>query len=191
MKHESTELPFPVQVTFRHVDHSPALDEAIRAYVAQLPRFHPRIHGVEVVLSRGEGHGHHQRGVPYKVHVRVAIPGNDVVVGQHHAHHADHEDPFIAVTDAFRAVERKLEDEARIRRGEVKTRVTGLAPARVARLPEGEDHGFLETADGREVYFHKNSVLDGSFEDLEVGVRVTFAEEEGQKGPQASTVHVR
>jgi cold shock CspA family protein len=42
--------------------------------------------------------------------------------------------------------------------------------------------------DGREIYFHRNSVLDGGFARLAAGARVTFAEEAGEKGPQASTV---
>ncbi len=54
----------------------------------------------------------------------------------------------------------------------------------------GEEFGFLESADGREVYFHRNSVLDGAFARLQVGSRVSFAEEAGDKGPQASTVHL-
>ena len=53
-----------------------------------------------------------------------------------------------------------------------------------------EGFGFLETADGREIYFHKNSVLDGAFSRLSVGARVAFAEEPGDKGPQASTVRL-
>jgi cold shock CspA family protein len=53
-----------------------------------------------------------------------------------------------------------------------------------------EDYGFLETPDGREVYFHKNSVLHNGFEQLKVGTEVYYAEEQGEKGPQASTVRV-
>jgi cold shock CspA family protein len=50
------------------------------------------------------------------------------------------------------------------------------------------EFGFLEAADGHEVYFHRNSVLDDAFSRLTVGARVTFVEEMGEKGPQASTV---
>ena len=42
--------------------------------------------------------------------------------------------------------------------------------------------------DGRDVYFHRNSVLNDEFDHLEVGAEVRFAEEMGDKGPQASTV---
>jgi cold shock CspA family protein len=53
--------------------------------------------------------------------------------------------------------------------------------------PLGE-FGFIETDDGREIYFHRNSVLGGEFPQLAVSSRVTYAEEMGEKGPQASTV---
>jgi cold shock CspA family protein len=49
-------------------------------------------------------------------------------------------------------------------------------------------YGFLETPDGRELYFHEHSVLDGGFPELEVGSEVRFIEEPGEKGPQATTV---
>jgi cold shock CspA family protein len=46
------------------------------------------------------------------------------------------------------------------------------------------------TPEGREVYFHKNAVLDGKFEALNVGTEVTFIERSGDKGAQASSVSV-
>jgi cold shock CspA family protein len=61
---------------------------------------------------------------------------------------------------------------------------------RVIRLFREEGYGFLETPDGREIYFHRNSVLHPGFDRLEIGTEVRFAEEEGEKGPQASTVAI-
>ena len=58
---------------------------------------------------------------------------------------------------------------------------------RVTRL--ARDHGFLEGEDGKEVYFHRHAVLQG-FDRLVVGNRVRYAEERGDKGPQASTVDI-
>jgi cold shock CspA family protein len=58
----------------------------------------------------------------------------------------------------------------------------------VVRLDASGEFGFLECSDGREIYFHRNSVLDGGFSRLTVGARVAFAEEMGENGPQASTV---
>ncbi|MGC0394734.1 cold-shock protein [Bradyrhizobium sp. USDA 241] len=54
--------------------------------------------------------------------------------------------------------------------------------------PSGE-FGFLEGADGQEVYFNRNSVVEGRAS-IAVGSRVSFVEERGEKGPQASTVRV-
>jgi cold shock CspA family protein len=54
-------------------------------------------------------------------------------------------------------------------------------------MPVGR-YGFLQTLDGREIYFHENSLVDGDFNDLEVGQEMVFVEEAGDKGPQASTV---
>ena len=58
----------------------------------------------------------------------------------------------------------------------------------VTKLDSERGFGFLETSDGREIYFHQNSVLDGKFRQLAPGTRVLFSEEMGEKGPQASTV---
>jgi cold shock CspA family protein len=54
-------------------------------------------------------------------------------------------------------------------------------------LPE-EGYGFLTCEDGREIYFHENSVLNRAFSRLKVGTLASFVEEPGEKGPQASTV---
>ncbi|MGA8652694.1 MAG: cold-shock protein [Xanthobacteraceae bacterium] len=64
----------------------------------------------------------------------------------------------------------------------------GPPVATVTRLDPSGEFGFLETTDGQEIYFHRNSVLDDGYSRLTVGSRVTFAEELGEKGAQASTV---
>ena len=62
--------------------------------------------------------------------------------------------------------------------------------ARVERLFPQAGYGFLKTPDDREVYFHQDCVLGADFKHLDVGTEVTFDEEMGEKGPQATTVHV-
>jgi cold shock CspA family protein len=80
-----------------------------------------------------------------------------------------------------------LQDNVRRLRGAVKQH-DGPPTATVARLDPSGEYGFLETGDGREIYFHCNSVLDAGFSRLTVGSRVSFIEAAGEKGPQASTV---
>lgn len=60
----------------------------------------------------------------------------------------------------------------------------------VVRLFRDQGYGFIETAEGQELYFHRNSVLHDEFEQLRVGTGVRFAEEMGEEGPQASTVQI-
>jgi cold shock CspA family protein len=102
---------------------------------------------------------------------------------------APHKDIYVAIRDVFKAARRRLQDYARKQSGAVKYHEP--APhARVSRLfPEG-GYGYLETPDGGEIYFHRNSVLNGGFEKLVIGTEVSFVEETGDKGPQASAVTV-
>jgi cold shock CspA family protein len=101
-----------------------------------------------------------------------------------------HKKPQRAILDAFSEMRRRLQDYARKQLGSVKTTAEPLMSATVASLFPQEDHGFLMTSDGRQVYFHRGSVLNGHFDRLRVGSEVRFDEEEGEKGPQASTVHL-
>jgi cold shock CspA family protein len=116
------------------------------------------------------------------VRIDLIVPGDELVVDRQ----VD-EDLYVAIRDAFHAARRKLEDYARRQRGAVK--VHEASPhARVVKLFPDEGYGFLETPDGREVYFHRNSVKDSGFDRLEIGTEVRFAEESGEQGPQASAV---
>ena len=173
----------PVQVTFRNMDRSPAVVQAVRRRAQSLETYHPDILSCRVAVEAP--HHRHLRGRHYRVRVDVTVPGREILSRRQPAQHGAHEDVYVAVRDAFDAVRRQLMDDVRHRRGQVKTRV-GALHGRVARLsPEG--YGFLETEDEREVYFHENSVL-GGFGRLKVGARVRFTEEMGEQGPQASSV---
>jgi cold shock CspA family protein len=84
---------------------------------------------------------------------------------------------------------RELEDYVRELRGDVKTH-DPLPHAKVSELFPMEDYGFIKTHEGHRLYFHRNSVLDGRFDELDIDSEVSFVEELGDKGPQASTVRL-
>ena len=102
---------------------------------------------------------------------------------------AEREHALVAIRETFGAASRQIEDIARDMRGQVKEH-TAESHGRVAKLLAGDECGFIETADGREIYFHRNAVLDGAYRRLRVGSEVRFVEEEGAKGAQASTVRL-
>lgn len=74
-------------------------------------------------------------------------------------------------------------------RGKVKTH-EAVPRGQIKALFPDRDYGLIGTPDGSEIYFHRNSVLDKDFDSLSVGDGVRFSEEMGEKGPQASTVHI-
>ena len=180
-------MKLPVQITLRYMEPSAAVEAKIRERVAKLDRYYQRIMGCRVVVEAP--HRRHHQGKLYHVRVDLTVPGGELVVRREPAEHHTHEDVYVAIRDAFDAAQRRLEDYARQQRGDLKTHVEPCR-GRVVKLFEEKGYGFLETGDGREVYFHANSVHDGDFGKLEVGSEVEFAEEVGDKGPQASNVRI-
>ncbi len=94
------------QVLFRNIEHSDAVQEAVLKRVEKLERFSDRIHSMRVILE--SPHNNHYKGKVYHVGVEAQIPNHDIVVShdQHDRH--EHEDIYVAIRDAFNAVERRL-----------------------------------------------------------------------------------
>jgi cold shock CspA family protein len=96
---------------------------------------------------------------------------------------------YVALRDAFNSAGRKLEEAARESRGGVKVHEIPQR-GKVARLSREEGFGFIETADGRELYFSRDNVIHPAFEQLEEGASVQFIEELAGEGRQAKRVTV-
>jgi ribosomal subunit interface protein len=116
-------MNIPLQITFRDMPPSPAVEDRIREKADKLGRFHDRIMGCRVVIEMVQRHKH--QGKLHSVCIDLTVPGAELV-----ANHAQHEDIYVAVRDAFQAITRQLEDHARRLRGDVKTHQTnrGSAP---------------------------------------------------------------
>jgi cold shock CspA family protein len=178
-------MKLPLQIAFHNMPNDAEVESAIRVNAEWLDNYHDRIMSCRVVVDRP--HLHHKEGNFYQIRIDLKVPGEELVVKREPGEHADYKKFDIMLRDAFDEMRRQLEDHVRRRRGEVKAHES-QPHGRVVRLFPEAGYGFLETPDGREVYFHRNSVLKAKFEDLEVGTEVRFVEEAGDKGPQASTV---
>ncbi len=175
-------MPMQLQISFRDMELTPALDAFVREWVAKLEHVYDRIERCEVLVDRP--HQHHHQGQRIRVRITLAVPGPDIVVSHDHALDGAHEDAYVAIRDAFQSARRQLEDHARRVRHDVKTHVSP-AHGRVVYLDVEGDWGYLES-DARRIYFNRKSVLDA--EPLVLGDEVRFTEEKGAEGPQASTV---
>ncbi len=179
-------MQVPLQIVFEHIGHSDALEAAVRKEAHRLERFYDRITSARVVIARPQ-HRHH-KGDTYCVRVHLAVPGGKHIdVTREPAATGRHEDAHVTIRDAFDAAGRQLQDQIRKLEGEVKAHETPPHGTISSLVPE-RDHGFIAASDGREIYFHRNSVADGTFDDLEVGQEVRFSESIGDKGPQATLV---
>ena len=194
-----------LQITFRNMKPSKEIEELIRAGAAKLDTLYSQVVGCRVIVEIP--HRHHKKGSPYHVRIDLTVPQGEIIVKREPSLSArarqlgereikkdaevqiQHKDLRFAISDAFKAAARRLQDYARRQRGDIKTHEP-LPEARVSQIFPQQGYGFLASDDGREIYFHKNSVLGRVFPRLKVGAIVTFVEEPGEKGPQASTVRV-
>ena len=176
----------PAEIDFQGFPASPGVRAAIEAHLAGLEDRFGRITASRVVL-KGPG-PHHRAGGLYEINISLSLPDKRLVnVGRTATADERHADLEFAINDAFKRARRRLQDQARRMRSQVKLHVeqpTGT----VTRLDPSGEFGFLASADNREIYFHRNSVVGANYDKLEVGSEVRFTEEAGDKGPQASSV---
>ena len=194
----------PVQITFRNVAASPGIEEDITSRAKKLENYYSSITSCRVLVEAPA----RNRRKGYRFHIRIdlTVPQGEIVVGREPTLYSGERKAAserqrksmetaperrhleVAIREAFNAARRRLQDYARRQRTDVKTHEP-MPEGRVSKLLPIQHYGYLETQDGREIYFHANSVLNDRFKDLKVGSRVSFVEEAGEKGPQASTVH--
>ncbi len=175
-------MRLPLQVTFRNIPSSEAIEAHINEKAAKLDRFYDRIMSCRVVVDSTQRR--QRQGKLFGVRIDITVPRKELAVTRE-----ENEDVYIAIRDAFDTASRRLEEHARRERGDVKIH-QGPLSGRIIRLFPDEHYGFIETPDEREVYFHQNSVLNGDFGGLKVGTEVSFVEEQGTEGPQAARVSI-
>ena len=173
-------MEVPVQIVVRNASISDVAKENIRSKADKLSSFYSPIIKCHVVVEAP--HRHKQKGLLYNVRIDLTVPGGELIVKRE-----PNEDVYVAIRDAFDAARRQLQAYARRQRHDVKVH-DEVPHARVMKLFPEEGYGFLETTDGLEIYFHRNSVLNNGFDRLQIGTEVRYVQEQGEQGPQASTV---
>ncbi len=116
-------MQVPLQVTFHGIDHSDAVEERIREKAAKLDQLYDGITACRVVIEPHHKNTSslHKKGEPFHIRIDVTVPGKELVVKRAPKDAHVHEDIFVALRDAFQAMERQLKDHREIQRGHVKT----------------------------------------------------------------------
>jgi ribosomal subunit interface protein len=112
-------MKIPLQVTFRDMSPSDAVETRIREKAEKLGRLYDRVIHCRVVVEMPQRHKH--QGKLHCVRIDLSVPGAELV-----ANHAQNEDVYVALRDAFAAITRQLEDFVRRQRGEVKAHAVAV-----------------------------------------------------------------
>ena len=189
-------MQVPLEIAFHNLDSSDWAEQEIRARVADLERMYERLNSCRV---RVDQRARNSAGtIPPVVHIELGIPGGKDIVVSHEPEHLQRKfqrpDLHNAINEAFRIAERRLLDVKEQRDGRTK-HVHHDGPnqslGQVADIDTAGDFGFLLTKEGGMLYFHRNAVISGEFEELERGDDVYYVEDTGDTGPVASKVRVK
>ena len=181
----------PLEISFHNMDVSEPLEGEIRSLAARLETRFDHLIGCRVVIEKLQNR--RRSGCAFDVHVVMKVPGQELAASRE-PQKADakysHPDALTAVRDAFSAAERRLVEFKRRLRSDTSKPTASAVAGQVALIEPGADHGFILTRAGTRLYFHRDSVTDGRFEDLQAGASVHYVEEAGDAGPSAAKVRI-
>jgi ribosomal subunit interface protein len=175
-------MKLPLEIVFRGLEPSPAIESVARDKAHKLEQFHHDIMSCRVDIEQQDKHKHQGRSFAVRIH--VAMPGHELTVDR-----VEHEDVHIALREAFDDMKRRIEDAVRRLQGKTKQHPTPLH-GEVLRLIDEGAYGFIRALDGTEYYFARDNLADAQYEQLQVGTRVQFIAEPGAEGLQAKRVSV-
>jgi cold shock CspA family protein/ribosome-associated translation inhibitor RaiA len=180
------------EITYRNLDKSEAIDNLVHEKIAKLENICNYINSCHIAIEKI--HDRPRSGSPYRVRIDLTVPpGHELAAEKNPGEGIQYQPLDAVVRETFDAMRQQLVKLTQLQRAseqsgryEEAQESTGL----VTKLFREDGYGFLKTLDGREIYFHQNSVLHHDFDRLEIGTGVHFSLEEGEEGPQASTVKI-
>lgn len=182
-------MQVPLEISFRDVVKTDNLENLIREKVEKLEKLCDYITSCQVAVEKP--HKHMKSGSPFRVRIIINVPpSHNIVVKREPGEGEMHDDIATILRGSFDAAKRQLQKVVEQQRGDTKEHPQQQTQAVVGKLFPDASFGFLKTTDNREIYFHRNSVLQDDFDRLEIGTGVRFVEEIGDKGPQATSVTI-
>ncbi|WP_148377721.1 HPF/RaiA family ribosome-associated protein [Maritimibacter fusiformis] len=181
------QMQIPLELSFQHLEPEDEIKDYVRERVDYLGQLYDGITSCRVHVALPQ-HSK-QTGHTYDITIEVRVPGTELVVSDRKGNRPERQHLRIALRDAFAIIERDLKIYRQKMRGEVKT-LDGMLQGTIAEIRHDRDFGQIQATDRRLIYFHRNSVIDGSFDKLKVGdtVELVARHDDSEIGPQASTV---
>ncbi len=184
-------MKVPLDVSYRGVEKTEDIDALVQEKMGKLEEVYKGINSCHIAIEKV--HDRPSHGSPYRVRLDItAPPGHEIVAESNPGEGTQYDALDVVIRNAFDAAQRQLKKLARRQResDRGKTQASEQTTALVVRLFQDEGYGFIKTLDGQEVYFHRNSVLLDDFDRLAVGTGVHCFIEQGEEGPQASSVKI-
>ena len=117
-------MQVPVQITFRGIPSSDAIEARIQDETGKLEKIHDNITSCRVVIE--SPHHSHHKGNLYHTAIYLSVPGGDIEVTKDNRKDHSHEDAYISIRDSFREAARQLGDHLDKRRHQLKTHTSNI-----------------------------------------------------------------
>jgi cold shock CspA family protein/ribosome-associated translation inhibitor RaiA len=189
-------MQVPLEIAFHNIKNEKWAQELIRTRVVELEEIYGRLISCRVRVDQRAKNS--SDTIPPVVRIELGIPGRKELVVSHEPEHLERKfqrpDLRNAIHEAFRIAERQLRDlkEQRERRTKEQHHDSeNQALGQVAELTPEKNQGFLITNEGSLLYFHRNAMLSGDFDQLRRGDEVYYVEDFGDTGPAATKVWVK
>lgn len=180
-----------IEISFHDVPHDDVAEALIREKAQKLERVCSYLTSCRVTVEKDSNR--HRAGNAYHVRIDMTVPpGKELVVSRDPSDRRSQQNLQTAIRRSFEAAQKQLKELVEKQQKEVKNHPEQDIEGVVTKLFREAGYGFLRDDMGREIYFHRNSVLENDFDRIEVGTGVNFYEheDEGEHGPQASTVRI-
>ena len=182
-------MKVPLKLSFKDVEVSDDIKELIVQKCGKLEEVCDYVSSCRVAVEKDQKFT--ERGRPYRVRLDITVPpGHEIVIKKEMSKGDIHETLVSELDEAFESAVKKLRGLAEKQDGQVKRHPQKEVNGFVEKVFHDDGYGFLKSVDGRDIYFHRNSVLHNRFKKLKEGTGVHYEEEQGRKGPQARSVRV-
>lgn len=184
------------EIAFHNIEKSDWAEEQILDHIERLEEIYDRLIACRVRVDQTNDNTNHT--IPPVVRIEISVPGHKDIVVAHEPDHLQRKfqapDLKNAINEAFRIAGDRLgryKDQLTDRTAAGTHEAASELLGQVAEITPSEDFGFLLTASGGLLYFHRNSLLTGDFDRLRRGNEVYYVEDVGDTGPIATKVRVK